>query len=117
MSYISPPQDVIANPRGKQQPSRFKLLLGLFVCLAVIIFLFAILSQPLGLITDTLNDAYPNTNGSGNSIDYTPGHDQNAKIQAFLVLGLGAAVIIGLFVLLFAYGYRNLGGGGRDSFG
>lgn len=91
-------------------PSRFKLLLGLFILFAVLIFMFAILSQPLGIISDVLTDAYPE--GS----DFDTGRGQNLNIQTVLGLGLGAAVIIGLIFLFVFYGLKNVGGG-KDSFG
>jgi len=99
------------NPPGEQRPSRFKVLLWLFITFAIIIFLFAILSQPLAMITNALGGGYP----SGGTFDVGRGY--NTGLQSFVVLALGAAVVVGLIFLFIFYGFKNLGGGGKDSFG
>ena len=98
------------NPPGPQRPNRFKLLLYLFIFFAVIIFLFAIFSQPYAILTETLQDAYPEGD------EYAPGREQNINIQTILYLALGAAVVVGLIFLFAMYGLKNLGGD-KDSFG
>lgn len=95
------------NPPGEQRPSRFKLLLWLFILFAVLIIMFAILSQPLGIIGEVLQDAYPSTG---------EGKETNNNLQTVIVLALGAAVVVGLIFLFAFYGFKNLGGG-KDSFG
>lgn len=99
------------NSSGMQQPSRFRVLLYLFIFFTVLIFMFAVLSQPLAIIGDILSDSYPT--GS----EFNEGRDANSGIQTFVLLALGAAVVIGVIFLFAFYAYRNLGGGGRDSFG
>lgn len=99
------------NPRGQQRPSRFRLVLLLFVLIAVIIFLFAILSQPLGIINETLKQAYP----SGEN--YTEGKEYSDQGQDVIGLALGAAVVIGLMFLFGFYALRYFGGGKPGSFG
>lgn len=98
------------NPRGIQKPSRFKLLLWLFVFFAVLIFMFAVLSQPLGIIGGVLDDAYPE------GTDYAEGRETNTNIQAMIGLALGAAVITGIIFLFVFYTMKNMGGD-KDSFG
>ena len=99
------------NPPGRQRPSRFKLLLYLFIFFAVLIFMFAILSQPLGIISDTLGDAYPT------GAEFTEGRANNNNGQLMIGLALGAAVVIGIIFLFVFYGFRNLGGDKPGSFG
>jgi len=99
------------NPPGKQKPSRFRLLLYLFIFFAVLIFMFAILSQPLGIISDTLTHAYPS------GADFATGRSNNNNDQLMVGLALGAAVIFGIIFLFAFYGFKNLGGNKGDSFG
>ena len=99
------------NPRGQQKPSRFKLLLWLFILLAVLIFMYAILSQPLSIIGDTLEDAYPEGD------EWSEGGEYNDQSQTLLGLALGAAVVIGLIFLFAFYALKHFGGGKPGSFG
>jgi len=99
------------NPSGQQRPSRFRLVLLLFVLVAVLIFMFAILSQPISIIGDVLEDAYPEGD------DYTTGGEYNSQGQLVLGLALGAAVVIGIIFLFAFYGLRYFGGGRPGSFG
>jgi hypothetical protein len=101
----------LVNPRGKQRPSRFKLLLMLFIFFAVLIFMFAVLSQPIAIIGDVLDDAYPEGD------EYAAGRETNSNMQVMIGLALGAAVIVGLIFLFAFYGFRNLGGNKPGSFG
>lgn len=98
------------NPAGSQEPSRFRLLIWLFVGFASMIFLFAILSQPIGILTGILTNAYP-TIGAGE------GQGANSGVQTTVELALGAAVVIGVLMLIFFFGFRNLGGGNKNAFG
>ena len=98
------------NPPGPQKPSRFKLLFMLFVFFAVLIFIFAILSQPLAIINDVLHNAYPE------GAEFDAGRGANEGGQLVIGLALGAAVVVGLIILFAMYGFKNLGGG-KDSFG
>jgi hypothetical protein len=95
----------------KQKPSRFKLLLYLFIFFAILIFMFAILSQPLGIISDTLGDAYPT------GAEFNEGRTNNGNVQLMVGLALGAAVVIGIIFLFAFYGFKNLGGDKPGSFG
>jgi hypothetical protein len=99
------------NPPGEQKPTRFKLIIWLFIFLGILIFMFAILSQPLGIITGVLDDAYPT--GS----DFDTGRGQTQNTLPMLGLALGAAVVIGLIFLFIFYGFKNLGGGNKNEFG
>jgi len=99
------------NPPGEQKPSRFKLLLGLFIFFAILVFMFAILSQPIGILVGVLDSAYP----SGEN--FTEGRNANTGVGVVVELALGAAVIVGLAFLIFFYGFKNLGGGNKDAFG
>ena len=72
--------------------------------------MFAILSQPLGIINDVLTDAYPTGE------EYNTGRTQNINIQTVVGLALGAAIIIGVIFLFLFYSLKNVGGG-KDSFG
>jgi hypothetical protein len=96
------------NPSGPQRPSRFRLLLYLFIFFAVLIFLFAILSQPLAIIGDVLEDSYP----EGDEFD--TGRTYNSGGQLLVGLALGAAVVVGIIFLFAMYGFKNLGGGNNN---
>lgn len=102
--------DRMRSPSKSILSGRFKLIIGLFVFFTVLIFMFAILSQPLGIISDVLDDAYPDTD------EFVEGREGNSNIQFMLPLALGAAVIIGIIVLFVFYGFKNLGGD-KNSFG
>ncbi len=73
--------------------------------------MFAILSQPLGILGEVLGDAYP----SGEAFD--SGRDTNSNMQFMISMALGAAVIIGIIFLFAFYGFKNLGGDKPGSFG
>ena len=99
------------NPRGQQRPSRFKLLLWFFIIFAILVFMFAILSQPISIIGDVLDDAYPEGD------DYAVGGESNSNSQLLITMALGAAVVIGLIFLVAFYALKHYGGGRPGSFG
>lgn len=99
------------NPRGDQRPSRFRLMLWLFMLFTTLIILFGVMSQPLAIIGDVLSDSYPDSQSGS-----TEGKDANSGLQTLLPMALGVTVVVGIGFLFAFYAFKNMGGG-KDSFG
>ena len=87
---------------------KIKHVIYLFIFFGTIIFFFAVLSQPVAIVTQTLSNAYPN-----NTTDFPSGGTVTG-LEIFIEAALGVAVVIGVLVLFFFFGFFSLGGKKRD---